>query len=239
MKDSELTQLHKPYESTIRFEKFLKENRLLTKKTNKIIDIGSGIGSNLHYFSKKNNGIKFTGSDYDKKRISLANKLNRNKNINFEFLDILKFNKKFVNQYDGLVSIHALCCFKSLDKVIKNMCKIKPKWIAINSLFHKGDLDVLIHIRDYNQPKLKDSNPNSDFNIFSLSQIKKEFKKYNYKLVKVSPYFPKKPISKPKFNRRGSYTIKTEFNKLSTFSGPVYLPWHFILAKKNEKNKKK
>ena len=32
MKDSELTQLHKPYESTIRFEKFLKENRLLTKK---------------------------------------------------------------------------------------------------------------------------------------------------------------------------------------------------------------
>ena len=54
-----------------------------------------------------------------KKEFHLLISLIEIKNINFEFLDILKFNKKFVNQYDGLVSIHALCCFKSLDKVIK------------------------------------------------------------------------------------------------------------------------
>ena len=239
MKDSELTQLHKPYESTIRFEKFLKKNKLLTKKTKNIIDIGSGIGSNLHYFSKKNNLIKFTGSDYDKKRISLAKKLNNNKNINFEYLNILNLNKKFVNKFDGLISIHAFCCFKTPDVIIKNICKIKPNWIAINSLFYNGNLDVLIHIRDYDQPSLKDNNPNSDFNIFSLSKIEREFKKYNYKLVKIYPYFPSNPILKPKYNRRGSYTIKTEFNKFSTFSGPVYLPWHFILLKKNDKIKKK
>ena len=53
MKDSELVQLYNPYASTIRFEKFLKQNNLLTAKTKKIIDIGSGIGSNLQYFSKK------------------------------------------------------------------------------------------------------------------------------------------------------------------------------------------
>ena len=44
-------------------------------------------------------------------------------------------------------------------------------------------------------------------------------------------YFPKNEIKK-KNNGRGSYTIKTSFNKNSTFSGPVYLPWHFVLAKK-------
>ena len=234
MKDSELVQLYNPYASTIRFEKFLKQNNLLTAKTKKIIDIGSGIGSNLQYFSKKNDKIKFTCSDYGQKRISLARKLNKNSNIDFETLDILKLNKKFINNYDGLISIHALCCFKSLGPVIENMCKINPKWIAINSLFYKGNLDVLIHIRDHKQSNLKDDNPNSDFNIFSLSKLELEFKKNNYKLKKVIPYFPKKPIPKPKNNKRGSYTIKSDFNKYSTFSGPVYLPWHFILAKKND-----
>jgi len=85
MKDSELVQLYNPYASTIRFEKFLKQNNLLTAKTKKIIDIGSGIGSNLQYFSKKNDKIKFTCSDYGQKRISLARKLNKNSNI--EFID--------------------------------------------------------------------------------------------------------------------------------------------------------
>ena len=51
-------------------------------------------------------------------------------------------------------------------------------------------------------------------------------------IVKKEPYFPKKKIKKQGKRKRGSYTIKTEFHKYSTFSGPVYLPWYFVLAKK-------
>jgi len=32
--------------------------------------------------------------------------------------------------------------------------------------------------------------------------------------------------------KRGSYTIKSDFHKNTVFSGPVYLPWKFIFAKK-------
>ena len=31
----------------------------------------------------------------------------------------------------------------------------------------------------------------------------------------------------------GSYTIKTEFNKNTLFHGPLFLPWKFVLIKKN------
>lgn len=232
MKNSELTQFYKPYDSTIAFHKLLLELNLLTKNTKNIIDIGTGIGSNLQYFASKNKSINFLGTDYETGRIKKGQKLNTNPKIKFKKLNILKSVKLFQNKFDGLICIHTLCCFKKLDIVIKNFCKIKPKWIAINSLFFDGDLDVLIHIRDYQNKKLKDNNPNSDFNIFSLKKIKEVFNKNGYKMVCKRPYFPIKKIKKVGKGKRGSYTLKTEIHKHSTFSGPVYLPWHFVVAKK-------
>ena len=232
MKDSEITQFHKPYDSTVAFHKLLLELNLLNKNTKNIIDIGTGIGSNLQYFSSKNKFINFLGVDYETSRIKLGRKLNTNPKIKIKKLDILKSVKSLQNKFDGLICIHTLCCFKKLDIVIKNFCKIKPKWIAINSLFFDGDLDVLIHIRDHQNKKLKDNNPNSDFNIFSLKKLKEIFNKNGYKIVCERPYFPIKKIKKVGKGKRGSYTLKTEIHKHSTFSGPVYLPWHFVVAKK-------
>ena len=54
----------------------------------------------------------------------------------------------------------------------------------------------------------------------------------NYKITKIKPFFPKKKLKKIG-NNRGTYTIKTEFNDRTCFSGPVYLPWYFILIEKN------
>jgi len=231
MKDFEITQFNKPYDSTIAFHKLLSELDLLNKNTKSIIDIGTGIGSNLQYFSSKNKSINFLGTDYEMARIKKGQKLNTNPKIKFKKLDILKSVKSFQNKFDGLICIHALCCFKELDTVVKNFCKIKPKWIAINSLFFDGNLDVLIHIRDHQDKKLKDKNPNGDFNIFSLTKIKEVFQKNGYKIVSKRPYFPKRKIKNLEKGKRGSYTIKTAIHKHSTFSGPVYLPWHFIVAK--------
>jgi ubiquinone/menaquinone biosynthesis C-methylase UbiE len=232
MKDSEVTQFTKPYESTIAFQKLLSKLNLLNKKTKNIIDIGTGIGSNLQYFSSKNKNIKFLGTDYEVSRLKKGEKLNTNPKIKFKKLNILKSVKSFQNKFDGLISIHTLCCFKELDVVIKNFCKIKPKWIAINSLFFDGPLDVLIHIRDHENKKIKDDNPNSDFNIFSLTKIEEIFKKNGYKIIKKNPYFPKQKIKGLNKGKRGSYTIKTDMHKNTTFSGPVYLPWYFVVAKK-------
>ena len=232
MRDSEITQLKKPYDSTIAFYKLLLKLNFLNKNTKNIIDIGTGIGANLHFFSSKNKNINFLGTDYEVSKIQKARRLNTNLKIKFKKLNILKSVKSFQNKFDGLICIHTLCCFRDLDIVLKNFCKIRPNWIAINSLFFDGDLDVLIHIRDNKNKKLKDNNPNGDFNIFSIKKAKDIFKKNGYKIVSKNPYFPIRKINKLEKGKRGSYTIKTEFNKYTTFSGPVHLPWHFIVAKK-------
>lgn len=227
-----IKQFYKPYDSTVAFYKILKKLNLLKKDTKEIIDIGTGVGGNLQYISKQCRHINFLGTDYDKKIIKKAASLNKSSKIKFKKLDILKSVESFQNKFDGLICIHTLCCFKKLDVVIKNFCKIKPKWIAINSLFYEGPLDVLIHIRDHSNIKIEDSNPDGDFNIFSLSNLSKILKKNGYKIVKKHPYFPKRSMKKPRNGHRGSYTIKTEINKYTTFSGPVHLPWYFIIAKK-------
>ena len=49
------------------------------------------------------------------------------------------------------------------------MFRLKPNWIAINSLFYDGPLDVLIHIRDH-ESNIKDDN--IQILIFSLSNLR-------------------------------------------------------------------
>jgi hypothetical protein len=48
--------------------------------------------------------------------------------------------------------------------------------------------------------------------------------------VHVEPFTITVDLPKPKDGQRGTYTVRTEWNKRSQFSGPVYLPWHFVLA---------
>lgn len=230
---AERRQFYRPYESTVEFEKFLKKNKCLNSSTSKILDVGTGIGSNLQYFSKMNKKINFLGIDYNQEKIAYGAKLNKNYNIKLKKKDVFKLPSNYFNKFDGLIMIHTLICFKKIDKIIKKIKKINPKWVGINSLFYPGNLDVLIHIRDYDNIKIKDNNPDGDFNIFSLKQMKKKLKSNGYKIFKIKKYFPSKKLKKAKNgSSRGSYTIKSEINNYTTFTGPVYLPWYFLIIKK-------
>lgn len=226
---SELVQINKVYQSTKSFEKFLIKNKVLNKYTKSVLDAGCGFGSQIQYFSKQYPKIKFTGWDYLKKKINRAKKLNKNANNKFYVQDLLNIKRK--DSFDLAFSIHTFCCFKNIDEVLKSFTKVNSKWIAINSLFYDGPLDVLIHIRDRTNKGIKDDNPDGDFNIHSLEQTKKAFLKGGYKLTKMEKFFPSKAIIKP-HKKRGSYTVKTEFSNHTVFSGPVHLPWYFLLAKK-------
>jgi SAM-dependent methyltransferase len=231
-KKNEIFQLKNIYESTIQFEKFINENKGF-ENIKTVLDAGCGIGSNSYFFSKKNPSINFVGGDYRKKNIEEAKKIlssRKNNKIKFINYNILKPSKNLVHVFDGIICIHTFCTFKNSKNVITSLCKLKPKWIAINSLFYEGPIETLIHIRDA-KIDYKDSDPDGDFNIFSIPKVKKQFLKNGYR-IKFVPFFPQKKLNMPKDKSRGSYTVKTSFNKNTIFSGPVHLPWYFIFAKK-------
>jgi len=231
-KKTEIFQLRNVYESTIEFEKFIKSNKGF-KNIKTVLDAGCGIGINSYYFSQKNPSIEFVGGDYRKENVFEAKEIlkkKKNKKLKYINYNIIKPSKNLINKFNGIICIHTFCTFKNSDIVVDSLCKLKPKWIAINSLFYDGPIEVLIHIRD-SGTGYKDTNPDGDFNTFSLPKIKKRFLKNGYK-IKFVPFFPKKKLNMPKNKSRGSYTIKTNFNKNTVFTGPVHLPWHFIFAKK-------
>ena len=229
IKNTEINQLRKPYQSTLDFEKFLKTHKVLNSKMSNVLDVGCGLGANLNYFANKYPDKKFIGWDYSKKQIKFAKYYNPKLKNNFYLENILEIKNSYT-KFDLIYSIHTICLFQKIENVIRSISKINSKWIAINSLFYDGEIDVLIHMRDLKNKKISDKNPDADFNIHSLPNTKKIFKKYGYKVIVSKQYFPKNKIKK--IRGRGSYTIKTELNKNTTFSGPVFLPWYFLLAKK-------
>ena len=200
------------------------------KKSKFVIDAGCGKGGTLSYYAKKYKHLKIYGIDYRSENIIISKKYfrkyNLDKNVKFKKINLLKsINDKNLRNPDGIISEKTFCTFKNIEKPLGNLIKLKPKWIALNSLFFEGKMDVLIHIRDRGSKfvDLKDDNPDGDFNIFSIDNLRKYLKTKNYRITKTKSFFPKQKIKKIG-NNRGTYTIKTEFGNRTCFSGPVYLP---------------
>lgn len=226
-----IDQIKTPYYSTIEFEKFLKEKDCLIKGT-EVLDVGTGFGTMLHYFSKQNPDIKFLGVDYDKYNIQMGRDYLRENeviSVQIEEGDWFDLRNDYIGRFDGVINVHTLCCFKDVEKAIDPLLKLNARWYAFKSLFYDGPLDVFIHIRDSSMPWISDECPDGDFNIFSLGKTKAYFENKGYKFYSV-PFFPPEKIPRNNDGRRGTYTMQTEIHQHTQFSGPVHLPWYFILA---------
>ena len=45
-------------------------------------------------------------------------------------------------------------------------------------------------------------------------------------------FFPEVSLEEPSDSKRATYTMKTEINSKTQFSGPVHLPWSFLIARR-------
>lgn len=232
---NEITQIESPYYSTTAFEDFLSRHQCFRDGT-EILDIGSGIGAALYYFQQKHPAVKYFGIDYNQKKIEFGKKLiaeRKVEDIDLDSADWFNLPADYKGRFEGIVSIHAVCCLKHIEKALEPMFALQPRWIAINSLFYDGPLDVLTHIRNHNNPDLKDDNPDGDFNIFSLTRTSDISREKGYEVI-YEPFYPAGAIQRRDDGGRGTYTMKTDFHEHTQFSGPVFLPWHFVLIRKKD-----
>ena len=194
-----------------------------------------GAGSGTIHYARKNKKTNILGIDYNNEVIDWGKKyLNEIEinNLTIEFGDWYEMNKDYKGKFDGIFSIHSFCTLKKIEDALDALFALNPNWIALNSLFYDGPCDVLIHIRDYTRPEITDDYPDADFNIFSLDRLKDYCFRNGYKEFKFQKFEIPFEISRPNNKGRGTYTVKTEFDDRAQFSGPVYLPWYFVLAKK-------
>lgn len=226
---ADISQLDNVYETTKELEKIL-INLKLIKENNKIVDFGCGFGSAIQYMSSRFKKTRFFGFDKNKKIMNIAKIFSKNNNLEYFYYNFLKQKKnKFIKNVSCLFNVHTLCCFKNPEIFIKATIKLKPKFIIIKSLFYDGPMNTFIHTEE-----LAGANNNivdGDLNIFSKQLIIDIYKKYNYKYWYCKPFYMKKKITRVKNIGRRSYTIPYN-NKLNTFTGPIHLPWSFMIFKK-------
>jgi SAM-dependent methyltransferase len=229
---SEIPQIERPYYSTVAFADFVSRCGGFLDAT-EVFDIGTGIGANLHYFVQVRPGVRFIGGDYNPEKVRQAEEVaaQRDAPLSFVTADWFNLPGEYRGRFDGIINIHTLCCFKDVAPAIDALCALEPRWIAFNSLFYEGPLDVLIHIRDHDNPAIGDANPDGDFNIFSLQEVRRVFGKHGYQVV-AEPFYPPERLPRPAGGARGTYTASTEWHERTQFSGPVHLPWWFLFASK-------
>jgi len=221
---SELAQFEQPYHSTVAFERFLAGHGCLVPGT-RVLDAGTGLGAVPHYLRRKHPDVRFTGVDYnaDKIAASLA------AGVELEVADWFRLPPPHYGAYDGVISVHAICTCLHIEDGLAPLMALNPGWIAINSLFYDGPLDVLIHIRNHER-LASDLSSDGDFNVFSLERTAAAFAEQWYEMIS-EPFFP--PEALPRKPGRGTYTMRTELHEHTQFSGPVHLPWHFVLARRH------
>lgn len=234
-------QFKAPYRSTVAFCDWLEEIRYLCQGSRlRIIDLASGGGANICYMKKRYPKCKFVGVDINPDLVTSGNKFFRDRGIEnccLELGDIYKLDKKYISEFDGIVSFQVLLGLPEFKEPIIAMSKLRAKWIALSSLFYDGPISCTIQVQDYDttlQPYRE-----GFYNVYSLPVVKKFLSERGYSNIQSTPFEIDIDLPKPKIKRRGTYTEKLQNGHRLQISGPLLMPWYFIAAKQGNTHNKK
>lgn len=223
-----MSQYRTPKESTIKFERFIRDG---VYSSNKVLDIGGGNGSSCHFIADKHRQCSFTCADISGSLLKAGEDICRTRgtqNLTFEKIDWFDIPLQR-DKYDGVISLQTMSWLPEFERPLEEVfVKIRPKWIGISSLFYDGDIStrckVLLHSLDEEYY----------YNTYSLPAVERLSRQFGYKLSRVEDFVLDIELEKPKDrNLMGTYTrcvLNKEKNQYESIqiSGPVLLNWKFI-----------
>jgi SAM-dependent methyltransferase len=229
-------QFKEVYRSTIYFCNWLEEMGCLSDSTAlKILDIGSGMGSNIFYMSERYPNSSFEGIDINPDMVERGNQIfvrNHRQNSRLIQADLYQLAKSFIGKYDGIVSFQTLSWLPDYKESLEKFTELEANWIAITSLFHEGDINCSIQVQDYTRPS--DDKLYSEYynNVYSLKRVQKYFELFGYNNFIYIPFDIDIDIPKSNGEGMGTYTERLENGRRLQISGPLLMPWYFILVRR-------
>jgi SAM-dependent methyltransferase len=227
-------QLKNPYQSTIQFFDFLNQKCSINSDS-VIVDACCGSGTNSFYAASKYKFKKIVGFDYQDEFLDIAN-LYKNNNLNQFKSDIQFVNSDIYNikidideKVDGVILLQTLSWLTDWKRALDQMNSLGSKWIAISSLFYEGMIESEITIKkfkkDQKDPILV------PYNVYSIPIVEEYMRDLGY----VNFYWKKFEmgieLEKPTdADNMGTYTKKTIDGETLQISGPIMLPWYFLVA---------
>ena len=189
------------------------------------LDIGCSKGEFIYILKEKFSNIKFTGIEYSRDLIDLAEGETFLNDVNFIQDDARSFiiNKK----YDFALMSGVLSIFDDINPPINQMFKhLKPEGTGyIFGAFNKDDIDVLVRYKN-NFKNTEDWE--SGWNLFSLNTLKKVLKNRSKK-IEILNFKIQKSLKK-KNDPVSSYTIevKDSNEKLILTGGGILRDFYLI-----------
>jgi hypothetical protein len=226
-------QFVNPYRSTVAICNWLQTKNILNENSkSRIIDIATGKGANLSYFTKVFPNSEFLGLDFNKSFVESGNNyFKNNNNCQLEYGDIYKLDKKHIGIYDGLTCLQTLSWLPNFKEPLLNFMNLNPQWILLSSLFYEGNINCKIEIEQYE--KSLDAIPRlTYYNIYSLPMVKEFCAENGYKNFHYIPFEIDIDLPKNKNDVMGTYTEELKNGKRIQISGPLLMNWYFILISK-------
>jgi len=225
-------QWTQPKESTLAFEEFVST---YLENSNNVLDLGAGAGAATAYLANKYPRVRFTALDYSKELIEIGKSISASKNIkNLNFIQGDWYNLKLNEDYDSCISLQTLSWLPDYqDPLIAIFNSLKPKWIALTSLFYEGDITCRVEVDEHTRSR------KTFYNIYSIPAIERLCKKYNYKISKISPFVIKRDLEKPDNPDLMSTYTKICLSETSggqeriQLSGPLLMNWYMLIIEQD------
>lgn len=231
-------QLGKPYRSTVAFCNWLESLGIDGERPAKVLDLGAGMGANIHYMRERFPRFRFVGIELNPEFVTRGNAVFRERGVRYctlESGDFYNLGKKYVGRFDGLVSFQTLSWLPDYRRALTRMIDLKAKWIGLTSLFFDGHVSCQIKVRDYSMPVARRRYRETYCNVYSLKQIEDLFRRKGYSRIVYQPF--EIDIDLPRNNVRGmgTYTERLHGGRRIQISGPLLMNWYFVFAQRSEK----
>jgi SAM-dependent methyltransferase len=231
-------QFREPYRSTVAFCNWLEATGVLrVDSEQKILDIGTGKGANVYYMGKRYPYSQFVGIDINKGFIREGDAFLRNAgltNCRLRYGDLYDLPEEIViNRFDGIISYQTLSWLPDFRVPLINFMKLKPKWIAVTSLFYEGNVNARIEIEQYEELGPEPMR-RTFYNVYSLPLVRRLFEQNGFTRFYYTPFEIDIDLAQQESHLMRTHTEKLENGKRIQISGPVLMSWYFLLALRPE-----
>jgi SAM-dependent methyltransferase len=227
-----LGQFENQKRSTVCFQEFTEEQ---LNKSRTVVDVGCGGGAATYFLASQHKKTHFIGFDSDPALIRAARQATKDNhlpNLDFELGDIYKIGAgRF--EPDGVISLQTLSWLPSIeDPMISIFINMKPKWIALSSLFYEGDVTATVIVDEHQRSR------QSFYNVYSIPKLNRLAKQFGYNICKIEKFLIDVDLPKPTdLNFMSTYTelLASEGqNHRIQISGPLLMNWYFLLLQIQE-----
>ena len=237
-----IRQLANPYQSTIEFFSFINNYHTLSGST--IVDACCGSGCNSFYLADNYTPKKIYSFDLSDHYLDMAEaeKQKRYQGVGTELVfthaDIYNITKDHIgspelDKIDGVIIMQTLSWLTNHKEALAQVANLDSDWIAISSLFYEGLIEAEISIRCHDL----DGGEKSVFpyNVYSIPIIENYLQSLGFGSFAWKKFVIKTPLTQP-INRdvMGTYTVELSDGDLLQMSGPITMPWYFLIATRNK-----